>query len=130
MIEFGSGVSMVAINEMEKMLKTSSEEFLENIFTAREIAYCTRKRNRAEHFAARYAAKEACLKALGLAPDRSVFLKIEVVRKPSGQPSLRIHEDLSRGTSWQNAQCDLSMAHERDAAIAFVLFSRKHASRR
>ena len=127
MIEFGSGVSMVAVKEMEKMLKTLSEEFLGNIFTPREIAYCIRKRNQSEHFAARYAAKEACLKALGLALDRSVFLKIEVVRKPSGQPSLRIHEDLLSGTSWENAQYDLSMAHERDAAIAFVLFSRKHA---
>ncbi len=130
MIVFGSGVSMIAIKEMEKMLKGPSEKLVHTIFTSREIAYCTRKRNRSEHFAARYAAKEACLKALGLHSDRSVFLKIEVIRKPSGQPSLRIQEDLLKGTPWRNAQCDLSMAHERDVAIAFVLFSKNHASLR
>lgn len=124
MIEFGSGVSIVSIKEVEKKLKNSDEAFSEKVFTPREFKYCSSKRNSAEHFAARLAAKEACLRALGLARKPGLFQRIEVIRKPSGQPTLSVNKNVLDGTTWKGAQCDLSMAHERDAAIAFVLFSR------
>ena len=124
MIEFGSGVSIVCIKEIEKRLKHSRKAFIEKTFTRREVQYCSNKRNSAEHFAARLAAKEACLRALGLTVQPNLFRRIEVVRKPSGQPTLDLDVSIFGDSIWKEAQCDLSMAHERDAAIAFVLFSR------
>ncbi|MBI4431492.1 MAG: holo-ACP synthase [Candidatus Omnitrophica bacterium] len=123
-IDLASGVSVVPIEDIEKKLRARSKNFLETHFTPREIAYCMGKRNRAEHFAARYAAKTACFKALGRPADSALFRQIEVVRKPSGQPCLKIDQELLGETAWKDAQCNLSLAHERDGAIAFVLFSR------
>jgi holo-[acyl-carrier protein] synthase len=68
------------------------QRFLNKIYTAREKAYCLRKRNSAESFAARFAAKEAAAKALGTGISYGVtWLEIEVTREPSGRPGLQFH---------------------------------------
>src|SRR5258705_8085939 len=71
------------------MLGDHGERFLERCFTQREGAYAGDRRRRTEHLAARFAAKEAVLKALGTGlRDGMSWTEIEVVTLPSGQPSL------------------------------------------
>ncbi|MEK7765949.1 MAG: holo-ACP synthase, partial [bacterium] len=78
----GVGVDLVEVERIGKLVRDPA--FLKRVFTAEEIAYCCRKKNVAQHFAVRFAAKEAILKALG---HKGIALKdIGVRNLPSGQP--------------------------------------------
>lgn len=120
----GSGVSVISVKSIEKKLKSAERHPFKKLFTPSEIRYCEKKRYSAEHFAGRLAAKTACLSALGLKYDESLFAQIQVIRKPSGQPTLKIKASLFSRFQTRRATVHLSMAHERDAAIAFVLLSK------
>jgi holo-[acyl-carrier protein] synthase len=88
----GTGIDLTEIQRIEKSIARFGNRFLDKIFTAREQAYCLRKRNAAESFAARFAAKEAAAKALGTGISYGVtWLEIEVTRESSGRPSLEFH---------------------------------------
>ena len=88
----GSGIDVVEIARIQNAMDRYGKRFLDRIYRADEQAYCLRKRNSAESFAARFAAKEAAAKALGTGISHGVsWLEIEVVREPSGRPALRLH---------------------------------------
>lgn len=88
----GSGVDMVEIVRIEETVARYGERFLRRIYRPAEIAYCQRKRNCAESFAARFAAKEAAAKALGTGIQRGVgWQDIEVGREVGGRPTLVLH---------------------------------------
>jgi len=88
----GTGIDLTEIPRIRKSIERFGERFLDRIYTAREQAYCLRKRNAAESFAARFAAKEAAAKALGTGISYGVnWLEIEVTREPSGRPGLVFH---------------------------------------
>ena len=88
-----------------------------------EQAYCLRKRNSAESFAARFAAKEAGAKALGTGISHGVsWLEIEVVREPSGRPTLRFHGRAAEIAARLGvARAALSITHTADLAMASVV---------
>ena len=90
-----------------------------------EIAYCRRKRDSASSFAARFAAKEAAMKALGTGHSRGVFWRgIEVVRR-SGPPRIRFHAGAAeRCTALGATGSLLTLTHSRELAIAHVLLIR------
>ena len=80
------------IDRVASMIERYGDRFVHRIFTEGEIAYCRRKRNSAESFAARFAAKEAAMKALGTGHTHGVLWKsVEVVRGAGGPPQLRLH---------------------------------------
>src|ERR1035441_10320048 len=88
----GSGIDLAEIGRIQKSVERYGQRFLNRIYTADEQAYCLRKRNSAESLAARFAAKEAGAKALGTGISNGVgWLEIEVVREPSGRPTLELH---------------------------------------
>src|SRR5262245_32698616 len=88
----GLGMDATEIARVAAMIERYGDRFLAKVFTAGEIAYCRARRNAASSFAARFAAKEAAMKALGTGFSRGVFWKgIEVVRT-YGPPQLRFHE--------------------------------------
>lgn len=81
------------IDRVASMIERYGDRFVHRIFTEGEIAYCRRKRNSAESFAARFAAKEAAMKALGTGHSNGVLWKgVEVVRGAGGPPQLRFHD--------------------------------------
>lgn len=85
----GTGVDLVEIERIAHSIERYGARFLQRIFTAEEIAYCRRKRNSAESFAARFAAKEAAAKALGTGIQHGVTWKeMEVRRAPGQRPTL------------------------------------------
>lgn len=83
------GADLVDIDRMRAVIGRQPG-FVERVFTAGERAYCERRSDPAERYAARFAAKEAVLKALGTGLGGADFGDIEVVRLPSGQPQLRV----------------------------------------
>ncbi len=120
----GHGVDIVEVARIAAMLEDHPDRFLERVFTHAERAYAdANPRRRTEHLAARFAAKEAALKALGTGWAEGVsWTEAEVVREASGRPSLVVHGAFAalaraRGISrfW------LSMSHTETHAIASVI---------
>ena len=87
----GHGIDLVEVSRIAEMLDKHAERFVDRVFTKAEAAHGDGKRRRAEHLAARFAAKEAALKALGTGWAGGIaWTDIEVVSLPSGQPSLHV----------------------------------------
>ncbi|GJD34662.1 holo-ACP synthase [Methylobacterium aerolatum] len=87
----GIGSDLCDIRRIEKALARHGDRFTHRVFTEGERARCDRRKARAEGYARRFAAKEACAKALGTGLSEGVFWRdMEVVNLPSGQPTLRL----------------------------------------
>jgi holo-[acyl-carrier protein] synthase len=119
----GLGTDLIETRRVQESIDRHGERFLERIFTAGEIAYCQRKKNAAESFAARFAAKEAGAKALGTGISRGVSWKeFEVRREASGRPTLHMS---GRAREMADAigvkRMQLSLTHSRDLAMAVVV---------
>jgi holo-[acyl-carrier protein] synthase len=88
----GVGTDIVEIPRIGKMIERHGEHFLQRVYTEDEIRYCQRRKESFQHFAGRWAAKEAVMKTLGTGWTRGVgWLDIEVGTKRSGQPVIVIH---------------------------------------
>ncbi len=120
----GSGIDAVEIGRIEHSMNRYGARFLDRIFTGAEQAYCLRKRNAAESFAARFAAKEAAAKALGTGISYGVgWLEIEVVREPGGRPGLRLQGRAAEIAAYLGAaHASLSISHTTSLAVASVVF--------
>ena len=85
----GTGIDICEVDRIRKAIERFGERFLQRVFTPSERAYCDSKRNRAERYAARFAAKEAAMKALGTGVRRGVtWMSIEVRREPGSRPTI------------------------------------------
>src|SRR5580693_1954293 len=119
----GSGTDLVEIARIQQSLERYGKRFLDRVFTVAEQAYCLHKRNAAESLAARFAAKEAGAKALGTGISFGVnWLEIEVVREPSGRPTLQFHgraAQIARHLGVSHAA--LSLTHTAELAMASVV---------
>ena len=119
----GLGTDLIEIERIQASMDRFGERFLERIFTAGEIAYCMRKKNAAESFAARFAAKEAGAKALGTGISRGVSWKeFEVKREASGKPTLSLSGRAAELAGMMGIRrVELSLTHSRELAMAVVL---------
>ncbi|MFN0092647.1 MAG: holo-ACP synthase [Acidimicrobiales bacterium] len=117
----GIGVDAVEVDRFRRIVERRSR-LLERVFTEGERAYADRGVNAAERYAARWAAKEAVLKALGAGLGRAPLRDIEVVKAASGAPALRLHgaaASLARERGVQSWL--LSLTHTRRTAQAVVV---------
>jgi holo-[acyl-carrier protein] synthase len=119
----GIGMDATEIDRIDATIKRYGDRFLRRIFTDGEIAYATRRRNPTPHFAGRFAAKEAAMKALGTGHSQGVLWRdIEVVRAPGGPPQLRFHGGAARRFDLLKANSSLlTITHSETLAIAQVL---------
>jgi len=119
----GTGIDLTEIGRIQHSLDRYGQRFLDHIFTAAEQAYCLRKKKAAESLAARFAAKEAAAKALGTGISHGVnWLEIEVVREPSGRPTLQFHGRASEIAAHLGAvRTSLSITHSNETAMASVI---------
>ena len=110
------------IDRIEGMIARYGDRFVKRIFTSGEIAYATRRRHAAPHFAGRFAAKEAAMKALGTGHSQGVLWRdIEVVRH-GGPPQLRFHGGAARRFASLGARDSLvTITHSQTLAIAQVM---------
>ncbi len=125
----GLGSDLVDIRRIERLIERHGERFLDRIFTPVERAKCDRRANRAASYARRFAAKEACSKALGTGFRKGVFWRdLGVVNLPSGRPGMQLTggalERLREMTPpGMIAQIDLSLTDEPPMAEAVVIIS-------
>jgi holo-[acyl-carrier protein] synthase len=118
----GSGLDATEIARIAASIERFGDRFVHRVYTDGEVAYCRRRRDSASSFAARFAAKEAAMKALGTGHSRGVFWRgIEVVRH-SGPPQLRFHGGAAARFAAMGATGSLlTLTHSRELAIAHVL---------
>jgi holo-[acyl-carrier protein] synthase len=119
----GMGTDLAEIERVQRSIERFGERFLNRIYSAGEIAYCMRKKNSAESFAARFAAKEAGAKALGTGISHGVsWPEFEVTRAPSGKPSLVLHGRAAELAKRLGVtRVSLSLTHTRGLAMAVVV---------
>jgi holo-[acyl-carrier protein] synthase len=120
----GSGVDLAEVPRIRAAIERYGDKFIKRIFTPVEIAYVERKANKYERFAARFAAKEAGMKALGTGWRRGVrWQDFEVVNLPTGRPTLRLHGialEIAERSGVKNIA--LSLTHTAETSLAHVLF--------
>ena len=118
----GLGLDATDIPRVARTMARYGDRFLRRIFTPDEIAYCTRRRDPSIHFAGRFAAKEATMKALGTGRSRGVLWRdIEVVRR-GGPPQLRLHGGAARRLAAIGGQSTLlTITHSETLALAQVM---------
>lgn len=120
----GLGLDIAEVDRIEAAIKRHGAPFLERIYTAREAAYCERHKNKFERYAARFAAKEAAMKALGTGWRHGVrWRDIEVAREPSGKPTLHLEgvaRDFAVRLGVKNIA--LTITHSGNLALAEVIF--------
>jgi holo-[acyl-carrier protein] synthase len=116
----GIGIDLVPISRMRGVVERWQERFLARVFTPDEIAYCRARKDPVPHFAARFAAKEAGLKALGTGLRLGVsWLELEVRRERGGPPVLVLRgrtRELARARGADRML--LALSHDGDYAIA------------
>lgn len=119
----GVGTDLIEIARVQQSLDRFGERFTGKVFTPGEVAYCQRKKQAAESFASRFAAKEAAAKALGTGISRGIgWREIEVRRLPGQRPTIHLSgraAELARGLGIHNLH--LSLTHSRDVAMAVVI---------
>ncbi len=123
MVIVSVGIDATDIHRIQETFQRYRDRFLQRVFTADEIAYCLRRRNPAPHLAARFAAKEAAMKALGTGVSHGVVWRdVEVFRR-EGPPQLRFHGiAAARFASLGATRALLSLTHAESLALALVLF--------
>ena len=119
----GCGVDLAEVGRIESAISRYGERFLVRVFTPGERAYVDRKRNRYERYAARFAAKEAGMKAIGTGWKSGVtWQDFEVANLPSGRPTLRLSgkaAEIAEGLGVRAVS--LSLSHTESLAIAQVI---------
>lgn len=120
----GSGVDLAEVSRIRASIERFGDKFVNRIYTPVEIAYVQRKASRFERYAARFAAKEAGMKALGTGWRRGVRWKdFEVVNLPTGRPTLRlwgVAREIADQLGVRNIA--LSLTHTAETGLAYVLF--------
>lgn len=115
----GLGTDIVEIVRIGHMIERYGEHFLRRIYTDEEIRYCHRRREYVQHYAGRWAAKEAVMKVLGSGLAQAVRWKdIEILSRPSGQPEVVLHGPVR----------DLAQSREIDRVLLSISHCRAYAT--
>ncbi|MGA2959586.1 MAG: holo-ACP synthase [Thermodesulfobacteriota bacterium] len=124
---YGIGIDLVKVKRIEEALERWGERFQNKVFTPGEVRYCLQKKTPSPNFAARFAAKEAFVKALGIGIRRGVHWKdVEVQRGSLGKPVLKIN-----GRAVEICQKErieglfLSLTHDGEYSGAVVVLEKK-----
>lgn len=122
----GTGVDIVDISRFDRFVKENNLPLLERVFTPRELAYCSGKKRSAQHYALRFAAKEAFLKALGTGLRGGLsWQQMEVVNDELGKPELLLAGKAAElFTQAGLKKSFLSLSHDGNMAIAMLVLER------
>jgi holo-[acyl-carrier protein] synthase len=125
----GLGSDISDVRRVAKVIERHGDRFLSRVFTETERARADRRKKRVETYAKRFAAKEACAKALGTGIRSGVWWRdMGVVNMPSGRPSMKLTGGALKRLqaitpSGYEAQIDLTISDEGPMAVAFVIIS-------
>jgi holo-[acyl-carrier protein] synthase len=121
----GLGIDLVHIPRVEKAVNRWGEKFLSRVFTSEECSYCLKHKQPAQGLALRFAAKEACSKALGTGMRLGVtWRQMAIAHEPSGKPVMHLSGlALKRATDMGANAWHVSLSHEGEYAAAVVIMS-------
>jgi holo-[acyl-carrier protein] synthase len=119
----GTGIDIAEVPRIGAAIERFGDRFLRRVFTENEIRYCDSKANRIERYAARFAAKEAALKAIGTGWKGGVaWTDIEVRREPGGRPTISFTGKAAEFAARLSVRhVSLSLSHTKDQAVASVI---------
>jgi holo-[acyl-carrier protein] synthase len=119
----GTGIDIAEVPRIAHSIERFGARFLQRVFTEGEIRYCDSKANRAERYAARFAAKEAAMKALGTGWSHGVrWRDCEVARLPGGRPTMKFHGRAAEFAGKLGVKnIALSLTHTKEQAMAQVI---------
>jgi holo-[acyl-carrier protein] synthase len=119
----GVGTDLAEVERIGRSVERFGDRFLVRVFTPRERAYAMAKANWPQRLAARFAAKEAGMKAIGTGWNCGVsWQHLEVVNEPSGRPTLHLYAAaLKRADELGVKRVSISLTHTKDAAFAVVI---------
>ncbi len=117
----GVGLDIVDVEQFRRSMERFGDRFLGRIFTDRERQFCSSKSDPALHYAARFAAREALVKAAGALPGFSLR-DIEVAGDPSGRPHYVLHN--AAADALGGRRLHLSLTHERPTAAAIAIIEK------
>ena len=120
----GLGLDIAEVDRIEAAIRRHRAPFLERLYTPHEVAYCESHKDKFERYAARFAAKEATMKALGTGWSRGVrWRDIEVAREPGGKPTIRLEGVAAEIANRMGVKSiSLSITHSGNLALAQVIF--------
>ena len=118
----GTGVDIVKNKRIERLINKYGEHFLKKVYTEIEIEYCQAKKNSSSSFAARFAAKEAVLKALGTGMRNNSWQEIEIVNNKLGKPEVKLTGNTALRAEKLNVESIfLSISHEKEYSVAQII---------
>ena len=119
----GIGIDLAEVDRVREAIERHGRRFVERIYTSAEIAYVERKANRYERYAARFASKEAAMKAIGTGWKRGVrWQDFEVTNLPSGRPTLQLHGEAAKIAGELGVRhIALSITHTAQHGLAIVI---------
>jgi holo-[acyl-carrier protein] synthase len=119
----GTGIDIAEVPRIAESIERFGSRFIQRVFTEGEIEYCESKANRIERYAARFAAKEAAMKALGTGWNHGVrWRDVEVYREPGRRPTIKFHGKAAEfAVRLKMKNVSLSISHTREQAIASVI---------
>ncbi|MCG6154770.1 holo-ACP synthase [Rubinisphaera margarita] len=119
----GLGTDIVEISRIASMIDRHADHFLDRTFSKSEIEYCSTKKNATQHYAGRWAAKEAVMKSFGTGFVKGIhWTEIEVISQPSGRPDVRLSGDTERfAADCGIAKILLSISHGKEYATATAI---------
>jgi holo-[acyl-carrier protein] synthase len=122
-VVLGIGIDIVEIARVRRLMERWEDRFLRRVFTDEEVAYALRRHDPAEHLAARFAAKEATLKALGTGLSMGIrWREMEVRRPGGGRPTLALSGRIAElGEARGVRRLHVSLTHDAGLAVAQVL---------
>jgi len=116
------GIDIVSVKRITDSIRRGGSAFLNRVYTASECRYCKNRARKFEHFAARFAVKEALIKALGNKAHCVALNQIEVKNLPSGKPTLHLKPAVMKKAGLSSkTKIEVSLSHEREFAVASVI---------
>jgi holo-[acyl-carrier protein] synthase len=119
----GTGIDIAEVPRIAESIARFGDRFIRRVYTEGEILYCDKKANRVERYAARFAAKEAGMKAIGTGWNHGIAWRdVEVCRMPGGRPTLLFHRKAAEfARKLGTKHIALSLSHTEQIAIAQVI---------
>jgi holo-[acyl-carrier protein] synthase len=116
------GTDIIECDRISQMLDKHGQTFLDRVFTRGEIAYCQQRKMAYQHYAARWAAKEAVMKALGTGWSQGIqWIDVEMGNIPGGRPFIRLHGQAAAiGNRLGIDEILISVSHTKLYAVAFA----------
>lgn len=118
----GIGIDMVKNRRIKNLMDKYGEHFLKKVYTEAEIEYCQNKKRAAVSFAARFAAKEAVLKALGTGMRNNSWQEIEILNNDLGKPEVNLSaKTKKKADELEVSSIFITISHEKEYSIAQVV---------